>query len=159
MNWWQDQRRDVVASTDAGISYLLSMNKRFNGDWLLSLAAYNAGPLRVERAIQKNKKAGKATDYWSLSLPRETRRYVPRLIALVELTDNPQKYGVKVPVINDEQVFTSITLDRQLDVHRLAVHTGYSIAEFISFNGGLNQRFTKPFSNYSLHFPLYMEEK
>ena len=159
LNWWRDERRDLVKSTRAAIDYLTSMHTRFKGDWLLALAAYNAGPLRVEKAVKRNKKAGKPTDYWSLKLPRETTRYVPRLIALLELASSPEKYGVKIPFIADKQVFTPIKTNKQLDLNRLSVATGYPLAELISFNGGLNQRFTDPFSTYELQVPVGLESK
>lgn len=159
LNWWRDERRDLVHSTRAAMDYLTSMRKRFKGDWLLALAAYNAGPLRVERAIKRNKKAGKPIDYWSLKLPRETTRYVPRLIALLEISSAPELYGVTIPFIADKPVFTSIKLDKQLDLNKLSTATDYPIAELISFNGGLNQRFTDPFSTYDLQVPISLEKK
>ena len=80
--WWHEDRRDVLASTKAAVQYLKDLNQMFEGDWLLSIAAYNAGPGRVQRAIDKNIKQGKKTDYWSLDLPKETEKYVPKLLSI-----------------------------------------------------------------------------
>ena len=76
-NWWYDGRRDVYASTRAAMGYLNLLNEQFDNDWLLTLAAYNSGEGRVAKAIRKNKKEQKPTDFWHLKLPRETRAYVP----------------------------------------------------------------------------------
>ena len=67
-DWWHEDRRDVLASTKAAVRYLKYLNRMFDGDWLLSIAAYNAGPGRVQRAIDKNRNQGKRTDYWSCLL-------------------------------------------------------------------------------------------
>ncbi len=90
-NWWYDGRRDVLASTKAAVKYLKNLNKLFKGDWLLAIAAYNSGPGRVQKAIKANKAQGKPTDFWHLKLPKETKGYVPRLLAVTELIRNPEK--------------------------------------------------------------------
>jgi membrane-bound lytic murein transglycosylase D len=83
--WWYDGRRDVMASTQGAIDYLNYLVDMYDGNWLHALAAYNSGEGRVRRAITKNKKAGKPTDFWSLDLPRETRAYVPKILALADI--------------------------------------------------------------------------
>lgn len=80
-----DERRDVVASTRAALDYLEQLNRRFGGDWELTLAAYNCGPKCVSDAIEANRRQGKPTDFWSLDLPEETRNYVPRILATSRL--------------------------------------------------------------------------
>lgn len=87
-NQWYDGRRDVVASTKAALDILERLNKMFNGDWLLTVAAYNSGEGRVMQAIKANKAKGKPTDFWALSLPRETSLYVPKMLALGDLLKN-----------------------------------------------------------------------
>jgi len=89
-NWWYDGRRDVLAATDAAVNYLSYLGEMFDGDWLLAIAAYNAGEGTVQRAIRRNRQAGRPTDYWSLDLPQETMNYVPRLLAISELVANPE---------------------------------------------------------------------
>ena len=81
-NAWYDGRRDIVSSTKAAIKYLTYLNNRFDNDWLLALAAYNSGEGYVSKSISKNRKAGKPLDFWSIRLPKETRNYVPQLLAL-----------------------------------------------------------------------------
>src|SRR3990167_6399703 len=92
---WYDGRRDVMASTNAAMDYLSRLHEMFNGDWLLALAAYNAGEGRVSRAIERNQKLGLPTDYWNLPLPKETQNYVPkqrmdlsRVAAMAELDED-----------------------------------------------------------------------
>ena len=89
-----DARLDSHQATRAALDYLQKLNRQFKGDWLLSLAAYNCGEYRVAREIAKNRSRGKRTDYWSLDLPRETRQYVPRLLAFKEIFRNPRAYRV-----------------------------------------------------------------
>ena len=103
-NWWYDGRRDVYAATHAALDYLTSLNKRFKGDWLLTLAAYNAGPNAVSRAIDKNRRKSRPTSYWYLDLPRETDNYVPKLLALKTIVEDPQNYRVKLLPIENKRV-------------------------------------------------------
>ncbi len=84
-DWWHDGRRDIRAATEAALMYLDALQREFNGDWLLALAAYNSGAGTVRKAMRKNRARGRATDFWSLDLPKETRDYVPKLIALARL--------------------------------------------------------------------------
>lgn len=92
-----DARMNPKLATNAALNYLQDLNREFNGDWLLSLAAYNCGENRVHREIARNKRLGKPTSYWHLRLPKETRHYVPRLFAFKELYGNPTKYGINMP--------------------------------------------------------------
>ena len=98
-NWWYDGKRDVIASTEAAFNFLIYLNQKFDGDWLLAIAAYNAGPSRVNRAIRENKTKGLDTDFWSLRLPKETSAYVPKLLVLSELIEDPSIYNVTLPSI------------------------------------------------------------
>ncbi|MDZ7781688.1 MAG: transglycosylase SLT domain-containing protein [Halioglobus sp.] len=90
VDWWYDGRRDLRDSTRVALDYLEALHARFEDDWLLALAAYNSGKGRVARSRAANARRGLDTDYWSLRLPRETRHYVPRLIALSQLIAQPQ---------------------------------------------------------------------
>ncbi|MCW8831561.1 MAG: transglycosylase SLT domain-containing protein, partial [Gammaproteobacteria bacterium] len=115
-NWWYDGRRDIYASTQAALKYLTNLNKLFKDDWLLALAAYNSGSGTVQRAIRKNKKRGKPTDFWNLDLPRETRSYVPKLLALKELITHPQKYDISLRCIPHVPGFKRIDVGSQIDL-------------------------------------------
>lgn len=94
-----DGRKDVAASTEAALNYLSSLHRQF-GDWTLALAAYNAGPGAVQRAMRKNKSMGRPTDFWSLSLPKETKAYVPKLIALTRLIKLADQYNLELAPIH-----------------------------------------------------------
>ena len=117
---WYDGRRDVMASTDAAISYLTRLKEMFNGDWLLALAAYNAGEGRVSRAIERNQKLGLPTDYWNLLLPVETQNYVPKLLALSQVVMTPQAYGVSLAPIANEPYFEKVAFTQRMDLARVA---------------------------------------
>ena len=84
---WYDGRRDIITSTKAAIDYLSYLYKRFNGDWLHAIAAYNGGEGTVRRAIKKNRSMNMPTDFWSLDLPIETESYVPRLLILSRIVE------------------------------------------------------------------------
>jgi membrane-bound lytic murein transglycosylase D len=96
-----DGRRDVAASTEAALNYLSTLHRQFNHDWMLALAAYNAGPGAVQRAVRKNKQMGRPTDFWSLSLPKETKAYVPKLIALTRLIKLADQYDLDLTHIHN----------------------------------------------------------
>src|SRR5690606_10214098 len=101
-DWWYDGRLDPLASTQAALDYLETLYNRFDQDWLLALAAYNAGQGTVQRAIDRNRRRGEPTDCWSLPLPRETRFHVPRLIGLARLVADPLPHSIDLPRIANE---------------------------------------------------------
>ena len=114
-NGWYDGRRDIVASTDAALDYLQKLHGYF-GDWQLALAAYNAGEGTVGRAIKRNKKAGKDTDFWSLDLPAETTAYVPKLMAVSHLVFQPGQYGLTLKPLDNKPVFAVVGTGSQIDL-------------------------------------------
>jgi len=93
-NWWYDGRRDIQASTRAALDYLEKLAADFNGDWHLALAAYNAGEGRITRALEYNRRKGLPADYQNLKVKRETRNYVPKLMAMANIVADPERYGV-----------------------------------------------------------------
>ena len=102
-SWWHDDRYDAEKSTVAAARYLKRLNRQFKGDWELALAAYNSGSGTVRRAIRRNKRRGKPTDFWSLKLPRETRGYVPAFYAVATIFQDLDKYGFEpIPALVDE---------------------------------------------------------
>lgn len=115
-----DGRRDITASTNAALTYLTRLHDMFNGDWLLALAAYNAGEGTVSRAIERNERLGLPTDYWNLPLPQETQDYVPKLLALSQLVNAPTIYGINLSPIANQPYFTSIRVKPGLDLSRVA---------------------------------------
>ena len=153
-NWWYDGRRDIVAATRAALDYLDKLHKDFNGDWLLALAAYNSGELSVSRAIRKNLKRGKKTDFWSLHLPRETRGYVPSLLAVAELVSNPKRYHVNLKPVPDEPYFSQVAISGQLDLALAANLADVSMDDIYTLNPGFNQWATDPDGPYRLLIPV-----
>lgn len=153
-DWWRDDRRDVVASTRAAINYLSNLNKIFKGDWLLSIAAYNSGPGRVQREIKKNKKLGKKTDFWNLKLPPETREYVPKLLAVAKIINNPSNFNQELEFIKNEKYLQSVLLDSQFDLALISKWTGLSVDEIYNLNPGLKRWATPSEENYSILLPL-----
>jgi len=138
-NMWQDERRDVLASTSAALDYLSKLHDMF-GDWYLALAAYNWGEGNVQRAIARNEAAGLPTDYQSLRMPNETRNYVPKLQAVKNIVMNPQQYGLTLPPIPNHPYFVTVTTSHDIDVDVAARLANMSTDEFRS----LNPSFTKP---------------
>ena len=129
-----DGRRDVVESTRAAYEFLGSLYNQF-GSWELALAAYNAGPGRIQQAINRNKAAGLPTDYWSLKLPQETMNYVPRFLAVAQIIKNPNAYGVSLPPIANRPHFREIAVG-PVNLNEIASITGLSRAELYQLNPG-----------------------
>ena len=157
-NWWYDGRRDVVASTQAALDYLEKLNRMFDGDWELALAAYNAGAGNVRKAIRKNQGRGKSTDFWSLDLPVETRSYVPRLLALCAVMKEPEQYGLKLQSLPDRPYFTGIDIEAQLDLALAADLAGITIEDLYRLNPGFNRWATDPDGPHQLYIPIQQAE-
>lgn len=153
-NWWYDGRRDIVAATDAALDYLEILHKRFNGNWLHALAAYNSGEGNVERAIRKNKKKGKKTDFWSLRLPRETRSYVPSLLAIAEVLKHGDKHKIKFDAISNKPYFENIDIGSQIDLATVSKLSGLSIDDIYTLNPGFNRWATDPAGPHRLLIPV-----
>lgn len=152
-NWWYDGRRDIIASTGAALDYLEKLNSEFGGDWLLTLAAYNSGAGTVMRAMRRNQRAGKPTDFWSLDLPAETQAYVPRLLALRALVENPAHYGIALEPIPDAPYFRTVDLNSQIDLAMAAKMAGISVEEVYRLNPGFNRWATAPNGPHRLVLP------
>ena len=140
-NMFKDERRGVLASTDAALTYLQRLYTMF-GDWQLALAAYNWGEGNVQKAIQKNRAQGKPTDFESLAelMPAETRNYVPKLQAVKNIIANPGQYGVNLPVIDNTPYFTTVDKTSDIDLAVAAQLAEMSVDEFKA----LNPQFKKP---------------
>ncbi|QQD19921.1 LysM peptidoglycan-binding domain-containing protein [Spongiibacter nanhainus] len=154
IDWWYDGRRDVIVSTNAALDYLQELNARFDGDWLLTLAAYNAGGGRVNRAITHNRKAGRPTDFWSLRLPRETKRYIPKLLALVKVFRNPASYNITLPDAPDEPYFALVKTGGQLSLSQAAKLADTTVDELYKLNPALNRSTTAPNGPHNLLVPV-----
>ncbi|MBT4183615.1 MAG: transglycosylase SLT domain-containing protein [Nitrosomonadales bacterium] len=132
-NWWKDERSNVILSTNASLNYLEKLYKQF-GTWELALAAYNAGEGKVSREIKKNKRRKRATDYYTISLPRETDEYVSKLIAMKHIIQNPSKYNVEVLEIPNEPYFGEVTITEQMDIDLILKLADISSEEFELLN-------------------------
>jgi len=152
-DWWYDGRRDLRESTRAALDYLESLHRRFDGDWLLALAAYNSGKSRVGRARAANEKKGLSTDYWSLSLPRETRHYVPRLIALTQIVAFPEAFDVDLPKIPNEPAFEIAETGGQIEMARAADLAAVDRAILRALNPGQLRWATSPDAAAELLLP------
>jgi hypothetical protein len=115
-----DERLDIQKSTQAAIRFLSSLYRHFNGDWLLALAAYNAGQAAVDNALNRNRAEGLPVDFWSLNLPRETKEYIPRLLALSAIFARPAHFDVQLPSVKNEPYFVKVKIERAFEVNYLA---------------------------------------
>jgi membrane-bound lytic murein transglycosylase D len=153
-NWWLDNRRDVTVATGSALDYLENLHAMF-GDWQLALASYNWGEGAVQRAINRNRVKHKPTDYASLTIPTETRNYLPKLQAVKNLIMAPEKFGLGLPEVPDLPYFTTVTTAHQIDVALAARLADVPIEEFKTLNpahnrpvmagGGGEQRITLPY--------------
>jgi membrane-bound lytic murein transglycosylase D len=141
---WFDSRQDIAKATNAAIELLSELNERFNGDWLLTLAAYNAGAGRVSQAIKRNLRDKKPTDFWSLSLPQETRDFVPKFLAISNVMQNAQEYGISINHIPHSQVVQLVTVRNQTDLRVIAKLAGLSLNEVKTLNPGFKTNLTRP---------------
>lgn len=158
-NWWYDGRRDIHASTQAALNYLERLNKQFKGDWMLALAAYNSGSGTVQRAINKNKRLNKPTDFWHLKLPKETSAYVPKLLALKEIITHPEKYDISLRCIPDAPGFKQVQTKAQIDLALAAELAEIDLETLYKYNPAFNRWATDPDGPHSLILPVHSAEK
>lgn len=151
-NHWYDGRRDVLTSTQGAIKFLKSLKNEF-GDWLLGLAAYNSGNGRVRGAIRSNRARGRGTSFWNLRLPRETRAYVPKLLALAQIVANPEKYGVRLKTIANHPYFKEVNTHGQIDLAFVADLAEMDIQDLYRLNPELNRWATNPQGPHKLLVP------
>jgi membrane-bound lytic murein transglycosylase D len=137
-NLFRDDRRDVLASTRAALDYLQLLQRQF-GDWQLALAAYNWGQGNVQRAIERNQKAGLPGSYESLSMPDETRNYVPKLQAVKNIVLRPQAFAITLPALENHPYFLSVPITRDIDVEVAASLAGIDLEEFQQLNPQMNK--------------------
>jgi membrane-bound lytic murein transglycosylase D len=132
-NWWVDERRDIIASTDAALTYLQRIYE-MHGDWHLALASYNWGEGSVGRAIAKNQAKGLPTDYASLTMPAETRYYVPKLQALKNIIAQPELFGFQPTPIPNQPYFETVMKPERIDIAVAARLAEIPVEEFVSLN-------------------------
>ncbi|TEA79030.1 transglycosylase SLT domain-containing protein [Allopusillimonas ginsengisoli] len=151
-DWWRDERRDPVASTQAALDYLAYLYD-FQGDWYLALASYNWGEGAVKRAMEKNAMAGNPTDYLSLSMPDETRNYVPKLQAIKNIIADPARYGIALPEVNNEPYFAVVEKNSDIDLELAAQLAEMPLDEFKLLNASFNRPIILAAHNPALLLP------
>ncbi len=159
IDYWVDERRDPVKSTYAAIRYLKDLYEMF-GDWYLAWAAYNAGERRIQRAI---KKAGGRKDYWYLLrrrlIPRETRGYVPKIIAVALITKNLEKFGFsKDKFYSEPLTFDTVKVSSQIDIWTLARMSDSDPKEIAQLNPHMRRVVTPPYP-FTLKIPKGKRER
>jgi membrane-bound lytic murein transglycosylase D len=137
-NIFRDDRRDVLASTNAALNYLQKLYGMF-GDWQLALAAYNWGEGSVGRAMAKNQRAGLSTGYTDLNMPAETRLYIPKLQAVKNIVANPDSLNVRLPDIPNHPYFQQVPITRDIDVALAAKLAGVQLSDFKALNPSANR--------------------
>lgn len=152
--WWYDGRRDVTRSTQAALTYLKRLHGLFGEDWLLTLAAYNSGQGTVRKAIKFNEKKGLPTDFWSLRLPRETRQYIPKLLALKQIVINPEAHGIALAHIPYSPYFSVVNIESQIDLEQAAKLAGVSTKAIKQLNPGHYRWATSPHGPHELAIPI-----
>lgn len=155
-NWWYDGRRDVLASTKAAAHYLRELSDQFDGDWVLALAAYNAGPGAVRRAIARNREKGKPATFWDLKLPKETQSYVPRFFAALKMTKAflDQTHVHALPEIEKHPKLLQVSSGSQISLEIAARLAGIPLAEVYAFNPGFKRWATDPDGPHQLLLPV-----
>lgn len=159
-NMFKDERRSVLASTDAALTYLQRLHDMF-GDWQLALAAYNWGEGSVQRAIKKNQAAGLPTDFNSLSvrMPAETRNYVPKLQAVKNIIASPENYGITLPKVDNQPYFVAVAKTRDIDVKLAAQLAELPMDEFKALNPQFNRPVITGSANTKILLPQNNAEK
>lgn len=149
-----DGRLDVVTSTDAALNYLeMQADQWYEGDLILSLAAYNAGAGTVNRAQRQAYSQGLNGEYWDLSLPHETMQYVPKLKAIATIINNPEQYGVRLPDIHTDPAFAKVQLAQTVSLSQASQLLGVSQTTLVELNPGLLNGSIDPRSTQTLLVP------
>jgi membrane-bound lytic murein transglycosylase D len=153
INWWYDGRRDVAASTRAALEFLDDMHREF-GDWPLALASYNTGAGNLKKRMKRNRDAGKPLDFWSLDLPNETEGYVPRLLALAQILEDRQRYGLTLPYIADRPVLLEVNAESQIDLTLAAELAQMELDALYELNPGYDRWATPPKGPHRFLLPI-----
>ena len=152
-NVFRDERKDILQSTDAALDYLQRLNNQF-GSWELALAAYNWGAGNVLKAQKRNQAAGLPTDYESLTMPRETRMYVPKLMAYRQIVLDPEAYGIVLPQLENHPYFVAIDVDSDIDVALAIKLAEIPEDEFYSLNPSFNKPVILSNANQQILLPF-----
>lgn len=157
-NWWYDGRRDVYSATRSALNYLQGLAEYFHGDWELALASYNSGEGTVQRSVSRNQRAKKRTDFWNLKLPLETRGYVPRLLAVAAIIDQPERYGLTLRSLPNRPYLARVPVDGQIDLAFAAYLAEINIEDMYRYNPAFNRWATDPEGPHYLLLPVETAE-
>ena len=152
--WWNEDRHDPYRSSQAAVGYLKYLYNRFGQDIYLTLAAYNAGPTLLDRRINQNKRRGLETDFWSLSLPNQTKEYVPKYVALKELVFNAKKYELLLPDIPNSPVVRQIKIPGQVEIITLSEFLDIKPELLYKLNAGYTKWASAPKDESIFYIPI-----
>ncbi len=153
-----DARYDIKASTNTAYNFLGGLHRKYKGDWALALAAYNAGVPAVERAIAENKAQGKPTDFWSLNLPQETKQYVPRFLALVDIVKGASRYGVQLPFADTTRQLQFVRVHNGAKLDMVAPISSVPLDTLKALNAGLLRDRVDTFTPRDIILPALVPE-
>jgi len=157
INRGYDGRMDVTRATGAALNYLAALHERFDGDWLMAIAAYNAGWGNLEKALAQQRRLGGSTDFWSLPVTRETRYLMARMIALAVIFKSPERHGLKLARLPDGPYFETVELHQPTDLTRFRVALGAPADEFAQLNAAFRSGNTGP-GTAQVHVPVRYAE-
>ncbi|MGB6977267.1 MAG: LysM peptidoglycan-binding domain-containing protein [Gammaproteobacteria bacterium] len=158
-DWWYDGRHDVVASTNAALSFFNYLHSFFDNDWLLAVAAYDWGPGAVQHVVRSSRARYRQSDFWHLPMPAETRDYVPRLLALAAIVRDPKHYGIDLLPVNDAPYVEQVNVGTQIDIAQAAKLAGVSEQTLHHLNPGYRRWATDPNGPYTLLIPVSNAEQ
>jgi membrane-bound lytic murein transglycosylase D len=152
-DWWYDGRRSIGPSTNAALNYLAYLKDYFNSDWILAFAAYDYGEGALSKIIASSHQTRDRPSFWSLNVPQETKAYIPRLLALAEVIQYPERYHLRLPEIAHTPYFEEVNIGSQIDLNHAAKLAGISYKELIKLNPGFNRWATAPYQPFKLLIP------
>lgn len=153
-DWWFDGRRDPYYSTQAALTFFGELEKRFDGNWFHAIAAYNAGGQTIKRAIAKRAKYGKSTHFNHLKLRKETKDYVPKLIAFRNIFSNPEKYGLTLPKLSTQPALARVNKGTQIDIMAFAQASQIDLSTLQFLNSAYRRNTTPPSGPHHLYVPI-----
>lgn len=151
---WYDGRRDVIVSTHGALNYLAYLQRFFEGNWLLAIAAYNTGEGNVLSALRRNIQEGRGTDFWSLPLAQQTKDYVPSLLALAVIISHPDQYPVPFPTVQNAPYLAQVDVRSQLSLKDAAILAGISYDRISQLNPGINRHLATKVTPPKLVLPI-----
>ena len=153
INTWYDGRRSTTVSTTVALKFLSYLYDQFHHNWLLALAAYNAGPGTVSAAIHYNRAHGQPTNFWALHLPAQTEAYIPKLLALAAIIQHPAEYGIHLIPVPNKPITSTVTIKKQMPLQTIAHLAHTSVHTVKKLNPALKKTETPPHQIVTLVLP------